>query len=88
MNSERIFLFLVAAALIAVVIWNVKAPPSGMLTLADEHVPPETPLSRKQGPLTYNQPYLFSPPVANVLPRQAFGVGGADWPNSDNVQEA
>lgn len=68
--DEKIIISVAVVALVAILIFNLKGEekPTNEIVLSNEDIPTSF--------LTYNQPYMFSPPVANILPQTASGILG------------
>ena len=78
-KHEKILLVLGALLIVAVLIWDYKpADDVPHLTLNNQN-PPQNQAWNKWKFLTYNQPYLFAPPVANILPATAIGILGIKY---------
>lgn len=76
-HHEKVFFALCAVFIVAVLIWKyeVKSPFVAMIAPS----PPQNTSYNKFSYLTYNQPYYFSPPVANTLPQTAKGILGIKY---------
>lgn len=72
-KNEKIFLALAVAALVAIVLFRLKAPDNPAQKPIDG-APESVPSVGGPEYLMYNQPYSFGPPLQNVLPNQASGV--------------
>ena len=83
-KEERIIYTLGALALFAIVIGTIAKSyfPDGMPAIVDASYKVITNGPRNVNYLTYNQPYLFGPPVANLLPSQSSGMLGQSLPTS------
>lgn len=71
-NEEKILLALCAVALVALVIWrNPKVVTGETIATISGDIPDEASTEAAPGGpayLTYNQPYIWGPPVNNFLP--------------------
>jgi hypothetical protein len=87
-KEERIIFALGFVALVALVIFSRGPVP---MTGNAPTSPPDTtanPVDYQSASLanylTYNQPWLMAPPVANILPQSASGQLGQALPDADN----
>jgi hypothetical protein len=82
-HGERIFLTLAALGVVAVVIFELRQPAPVAMPPTDpngnglvSNTPKTSDLTTGPGYLIYNQPYAFSPPVANFIPENTMGENG------------
>ena len=81
-KDEKILLICGVLVVAALLLWSYD--PKIMDQSKNEPEQPADAVIPKSSYLTYNQPYMFSPPVANVLPQTASGILGQPFPETGN----
>jgi len=79
-KDERIILAVGFVGLVALLLYHFTDLKNNNITAADDLAAPDLLVPSGQANyMTYNQPFLFSPPVANVLPATASGILGQSF---------
>jgi len=77
-RSEQVFIGVAFVALVALVILDLRS--KAAITPTEATQPTNNPLAMatQEGPayLLYNQPWMFSPPVGNIMPSVTVGQAG------------
>lgn len=79
-KDERIILAVGFVGLVAILLYHFTDLKSNAVTAENDVAAPDLLVPSGQANyMTYNQPFLFSPPVANILPATASGILGQSF---------